>query len=214
LVESAIDLILRRGGHTAYLFVREDNPSAVHLYRSLGFVELDRTTDLKYANQPPAGEPEALRLLERLRPSDAEALYGLASQAMGAGSRWLAPVHRRQFVRSADERFFRAVGSFFSGQRETMWGAFATEDRLQAGATLRAARAWNSRPHQLSLWVHPAYRGQLEDRLAQDVVALLSQVRPHTVRLSLPACEGAAIDALLGVGFVAVRTLILMKLDL
>ena len=214
LVEAAIDLVLQRGGHTAYLFVRENNPSAIHLYQSLGFVEVDRTTDFKYANRPKVGGKWPLHLLRRLQPRDAEALYGLASQAMGAGSRWLVPVRRRQFVHSADERFFRAMGSFFSGKRETAWGASSASDRLRAGLTLRAARLWNPQPHRLSLWVHPAYRGQLEDSLARDVVALLGRERAQKVQVSLPACEKAAIDALLEQGFVAIRTLILMKLDL
>ena len=214
LVEAAIDLVLRRGGHTAYLFVRDNNPSAIHLYQSLGFAEVDRTTDLKYANQPVGGQEGSLRLLQRLEPRDAEALYGLASQAMGAGSRWLAPVRRRQFVRSADERFFHAIGAFFSGARESAWGAFATDDRLRAGLTVRAARMWNRQPHRLALWVHPSYRGQLEEGMAHDVVTLLQQEADRPAQVSLPACEGAAVDALLQQGFVEVRTLILMKLEL
>lgn len=215
LVEAAINLVLRRGGHTAYLFVRQNNPAAIHLYKSLGFVEVDRTTDLKFANRPSMTEQaQPLGLLQRLQPQEAEALYGLASQAMGAGSRWLAPVRRRQFVRSVDERFFREIGALVSGERETTWGAFATGDRLRAGLSLRATRLWNPKPHRLSLWVHPSYRGRLESLLAQDVVTLLAGEASRDVQVSLPACESAAIEALLGQGFLTIRTLILMKLDL
>jgi ribosomal protein S18 acetylase RimI-like enzyme len=214
LMEAAIDLALQRGGRTAFLFVRDNNPWAIHLYQSLGFVEVDRTTDLRCAGPPTGGSEGPLHLLQRLEPRQAEALYELAAQAMGAGSRWLAPVRRRQFVRSADERFFHAIGSFFSGVRESAWGAFATDDRLRAGLTVRAARMWNRQPHRLALWVHPGYRGQLEDAMAHDVVTLLQREPDRPAQVSLPACEGAAVEALLRQGFVEIRTLILMKLEL
>ena len=202
LVEAAIDLVLQRGGHVAYLFVRQNNPAAIHLYKSLGFVEVDRTTDLKYAARPAIGQAQPLRLLRRLEPREAEALYELASQAMGPGRRWLTPVRRRQFVHTVDERFLRRIGAFFSGESETSFGAFATDDRLRAGLSLRATRLWNSGPHRLGLWVHPGYRGRLEVPLAQDVTALLEQAPARRAEVSLPACEEAAIDALLGQGFI------------
>jgi hypothetical protein len=155
-----------------------------------------------------------LRLLRQLGPREGEALYELAAQASGAGQRWLSPARRRHFARSADERFFRWFGSLFTGEVETFWGAFTTQRRLRAGLSLCTTRLWNPKPHRLKLWVHPGYRGQVEQVLAQDVVALLSQQPRHLARISLPACESQAIEALLGQGFAKVRTLILMKLDL
>jgi hypothetical protein len=73
---------------------------------------------------------------------------------------------------------------------------------------------WNPKFHRLKLWVHPGYRGQVEDALARDVMALLARQSRRLTRISLPACEAHAIEALLGQGFVKVRTLLLMKLDL
>jgi len=224
LVEAAIDLVLRRGGHTAYLYVRENNPAAVHLYQSLGFVEVDRTTDCKYVPRPfdlpPTGAHPAtvpvggLHLLQPLGPREGEALYELAAQASSAGQRWLSPVRRRQFVRSADERFFRWFSSLFTAEVETFWGAFATDRRLRAGLSLYATRLWNLKPHRLKLWVHPGYRGRVEDALARDVMALLARQPRRVVRISLPACESRAIEALCEQGFIKVRTLILMKVEL
>jgi ribosomal protein S18 acetylase RimI-like enzyme len=214
LVEAAIDLVLQRGGHTAYLYVRQSNPAAIHLYKSLGFVEVDRATDLKYVAQPAVEKGLPLCLLRRLGARDAEALYELASQAMGPGRRWLTPVRRGQFVRSADERFLRRIGAFFSAESEATYGAFATDGRLRAGLSLCTTRMWNARPHRLGLWVHPGYRGRLEVPLAHDVIALLRQVPSRRAEVSLPACEEAAVGALRAQGFTEIRTLILMKLDL
>jgi hypothetical protein len=84
---------------------------------------------------------------------------------------------------------------------------------LDAGVSLRAMRLWNRKPHSLHLWVRPDRRGQVEREMARDVVALVSRQAPRITRLSLPECERAAIDALLEQGFVKVRTLVLMRLD-
>jgi ribosomal protein S18 acetylase RimI-like enzyme len=215
LVETALDDVKRRGGHTAYLYVREDNPAAVHLYESLGFVALDTMVDLALEEQGSAlGSPATLRTLRRLRPREGPALYELAVQARGAGQRWLGLPRRRRFVRAADERLFQGLSALWTGQRDTFWGTSTTDRRLRAGLSVRATSGWNRTPHRLDLWVHPAYRGRLEQRLAQDVMTLIAGLAPRRVFLSLPACEQAMIDALLERAFVQVRALTMMKLSL
>ena len=214
LVEAAIDLILHRGGHTAYLFVRPDNMAATHLYESLGFVQVDRSTDLAYVPGTSGSQQRELGLVQQLRAREAESLYELASQAMGAGSRWLAPVRRRHFVRSVDERLYRWLGAQLTAAQATFWGAFATDSRLRAGLSLRATRLWNPGPHKLKLWIHPGYRGQLEDLVAEDVMTLLWRSPRRRTQITLAACEDAAVDALQRQGFSVVRSLALMKLEL
>jgi RimJ/RimL family protein N-acetyltransferase len=221
LIQTAIDTVVQRGGQTAYLYVREDNPAAVHLYSSLGFVALDRLTSLVLdRRQPDAGRLDrpaggtGLSLLRRLRPSEGQALYELAAQARGPGQRWLGIPRRRRFVRTADERFFQWLSGLWTGQRETLWGVPSTSQRLCAGLSLRVSSGWNRKPHQVEVWVHPRYRGGLEPKLAQDVVTLTARLAARRVVVSLAACEQAMVDALLGEAFAGVRTLILMKLEL
>jgi ribosomal protein S18 acetylase RimI-like enzyme len=213
LVEAALDLVVRQGGETAYLFVREGNAVALHLYESLGFVEVDRTTDLKYT--PGAASHQAYRLQawRRLRPGEGQALYELVSRAVGPGHQWLVGVRRGRYVLSADERLARWLGSLFSAETQTYWGAFQG-DALYAGLELHATRLWSRNPHRLTMWVHPARRGQVEDVLAQDIEILLSRQARRPAFTSLPACEEQATEALVRQGFRRVRTLILMKLDL
>jgi ribosomal protein S18 acetylase RimI-like enzyme len=213
LVEAAIDLILRRGGRTAYLFVRDDNASAIHLYESLGFAEIDSTTELAFDPRPGPVQVPELRVLRPLRPQDGEALYGLVSRASGSGYRWLHAIRRRQYAPSWDERLARWVGSLFSAQTETRWGV-SIGGALDVGVSLRAARQWNTKPHRLQLWIHPDRRGQVEEDLSQDVVTLLLQQPWRSTNLSLPDCEGRAVETLLERGFRKIRTLILMKMEL
>jgi ribosomal protein S18 acetylase RimI-like enzyme len=213
LVDAAIDLILRRGGRTAYLFVRDDNESALRLYRQVGFHEVDRVTDLERGPRSAFVHTDRLRVLQPLRPGDGEALYALASQAAGSGQRWLSKVRRSDYVRPSGDPIFQWLGSLFTAQMDSRWGIWS-EDRLDAGVTLSATRLWNRRPHQLKLWVHPERRGYIEDALSQDVMALLSRVPSRPTGIALPVCEERAIEAMVLRGFRETRTLILMKCDL
>lgn len=219
LIETALDTIVQRNGRTAYLYVREDNAAAVHLYKSLGFRYVDRMTDLALADQGTRVETglvpgTELSLLRRLRPQEGPALYELAAQARGAGPKWLGLPQRRRFVRTADERLFQWLSSLGAGQSESFWGASATDRRLFAGLSLRAGSRWNPKPHRLEIWVHPGYRRRVEQRLAQDVLALAARSSPHRVYVSLSECDQALIEALQERSFERVRTLILMKLEL
>jgi ribosomal protein S18 acetylase RimI-like enzyme len=215
LVETALDAIVQRNGQTAYLYVREDNPAALHLYESLGFRRVDRVIDLWFAapgrgSDGPASGTE-LRLLRRLRPQEGQALYELAAQARGAGQKWLGLPRRRRFVRTADERLFQWLGT---GQRESFWGVSATNQRLRAGLSVRASSGWTHKPHRIEIWVHPSYRGRVEPKLAQDVVTLVARLSPRRILVSLPECDRAMVDALVERAFSRARTLILLKLEL
>ena len=213
LVEAAIDLVLGRGGRSVYLYVRDNNPPALHLYRSMGFVQVDHATDLVLDSPRaflPSPNPHFLR---PLKPEEGELLFELVSRAAAPGYRWLYAIHKSQYARPWDERILRKIGSFFSAETETQWGA-GSGSQLHSGVVLRATRLWNRKPHRLRLWVHPSQRGQVEPDLARDIVSLLSQQSPRSARVSLPACEDTAVDALVACGFRKVRTLILMKLEL
>jgi ribosomal protein S18 acetylase RimI-like enzyme len=218
LVETAIDAVLRRGGQTAYLYVRQDNPAAVHLYESAGFVAIDRMTDLVYEGTVSSSTVRMadaeLSLLRRLRPCEGQALYELAAQARGAGQRWLGLPRRRRFVRTVDERLFQRLSGLWTGERETFWGVPSTSQRLRAGLSLRASSGGNRKPHRIEVWVHPGYRGRLERGLAQEIVALVARLPARRVLVCLPGCEQAMVDALQGQSFSIARTLVLMKLEL
>lgn len=212
LVKAAIDLILCRGGDTAYLYVREDNDPARRLYESLGFVEVDRTTDLKFD----AGERllgSDVVLLRPIRSSEREKLYRFILETDSEGHRWMSPVRHDQFVFSDGEHFSRMLESLFSGELETCWGAFSGGS-LDAALALRSTFGLNRKPHHFRLWVRPGCRGQIEGQIACDIISILAQKTKRPVRVSLPVSESFAIDALVQQGFHKLRTLVLMKLDL
>ena len=213
LVEAAIELIVERVGRSAYLFVRDDNMPAMGLYRDLGFVEMDATTELKLA--PPATRPrtDPLRLLRPLAPGQGHALYELVRRAEGPGRRWLYAIRRSKYVLPPDERLLRWLESLLSGESRLRFG-YPEGDVLHAAAVLRATRLWNLMPHQLQVWVHPNWRDYLAERLADDIVSIVSGQAKRPTYVTLPACEAPVISALRKAGFGEVRTLIMMRLDL
>ena len=217
LVETALGHVDRRGGKSAYLYVRDDNLGALTLYAQLGFVEVDRITELwkqgdtaRRGDRPAAQEATAL---ERLPAARREALYTLVRLAEGAGQRWLQPARRRQYVHSADERLARWIESLFTAESTSYWGMMDGQ-ALCAGAVLRATRLWNSAPHRLQAWVHPDWREQVEGALAADVDAICGQLARRRMRVALPECERALMDALSARGFAVVRTLVLMRREM
>ena len=213
LVDAALDLILRQGGQTAYLFVRDNNPVAIHLYQEIGFAEVDRTTELRYTRPAVCNPRTRTGQLRPLGAGEGEALYQLVMRAAGPGQQWLSPALKSQYAVSGEERFLRRVQSLFTGELETRWGFFS-QDRLDAGLILRATRQWNRGPHQVRLWVRPEQRGAIEETLAGELVAMLGAEAQRLTHVALPACEERASEALVQHGFHRHRTLILMKLDL
>ena len=213
LVEAALDMVAQHGGRSAYLFVRDDNPRAIHLYHRLGFAKVDTTTELKFAAQRASPRPNPLHLLQPLKPAQEHALYELVRRAVGPGHYWLYTVRRSQYVLAAEERFFRWLGALVTGEAELRWGV-SEDETLQAAVILRATRLWNLGPHRLQLWIHPNWRDRLAEPLAGDIVSILLAQSRRPTYVSLAACEERAAAALLEAGFRHIRTLILMKLDL
>jgi len=209
LMEAALDFIASRGGEVVYLYVREDNEPALHLYTDLGFAELDRLSELELLPQhrPP---PQDLELLRPLKPAEQPALYELVRVAEGPGQRWLGGAQRRRYVMAADERFLKWLGGLFTGEHETRW-VVAGATGLDAAALLQSTHLWNLKPHRLRLWVYPSRRGDLEEQLASDVARLLARQAARPTWASLPASEWRATTALVSEGFRLVRTLVLMR---
>lgn len=57
LTQTALDHLKRRGIENAWLQVRDDNPGAYHLYRSLGFIERARRTTWQVTSFAPLNRP-------------------------------------------------------------------------------------------------------------------------------------------------------------
>ena len=215
LIEAAIDFVLAQGGNATYLYVQEANAPARHLYESVGFVEMDRLTDLTL-NESILRSRVPLSCLRILNSQEDEQLYKLVLEADSVARRWLFPVQRGQYVTTPAERFSRRIEAFLFGETETHWGMF-NGDRLDVGLVLHTTSGLNRRGHRLKLWVRPR-QSQLDQvqylQIAQDIAAILSRKARRPAHISLPASESKMIDALARYGFQKRRTLVMMILNL
>lgn len=91
LMEASLDHIRRERGVWAVLQVRENNPPAVHLYRSLGFEAIGGET--RWVRDLTPDLVRTLAGLDRLpltslSPEDSAALHDLRARSLGEGGRW------------------------------------------------------------------------------------------------------------------------------
>lgn len=205
LTQTAVDHLRQRGIDSAWLQVRDDNPGAQNLYRSLGFVECARRTTWQSGATPPfllrhnhssitvhprRGEdwPQQLAWLRRAYPPEVA---------------WNLPINLASFRPSA----WNALLTYLRGDRQQHWTAwqgdapvgFLTWELAHASADV----LWLAAPEQ-------------DDERA--ILALLPAVREllaHRQRpLTLNYAAERGGDAFLRAGFVHHQTLVWMKMDL
>ena len=138
---------------------------------------------------------------------DADRVYSLAQAAIPETLRWAEPLRRDAFWLGPDRR----IANWLTGRREAWW--VVDSKRGFVGA----ARAEAVRPPgegRLQVWVAPEWQGEYEDALVRSALASLGDAAQRPMIASTPATHVAAIQALESVGFVALRRLTHMRLDL
>ena len=126
LTQTALDHLRQRGIDSAWLQVRDDNPGAYDLYRSLGFVERARRTTWLASPQP---------LLLRHFPRDYHpppaqrglaAAVCLAAPGISAEVAWNLPLHPSRFSPGLWNRLL----SFLRGEEQEHWTARRGSDPI------------------------------------------------------------------------------------
>ncbi|GIW05824.1 MAG: hypothetical protein KatS3mg060_0629 [Dehalococcoidia bacterium] len=199
LTAAALDEIERRGGLIAVLDVRADNEPAYALYRSLGFVTIDRVVDLR---RPARRERRTVPPRVRpLRAREWRSLAALLDAATPALVRRYTPVQEQQVMAMAVSAGLGIAGRLVTGVQSAI--LVIERDGRLAGAVEIEIRGGKA-PHRLKLTVHPAARGAVEADLVAAALALLPR---GAVRAEVRAEERPAAEALAQAGFVVVRTL-------
>lgn len=196
LVAASIGRARARGARSLRLQVEPDNHTAVALYRGLGF----RTLITRTAWERPAGAaPPAERAGARpRRRAEWREHFHLAARLHPEGLVWPDP---------PEPGLFRPAGSLgLAGPLDWVWPA---EGPIQAGLSARPAGERGAL--RLVLACPPSADGEAESALLARALNDLAPAGP-AVRLEHPA--GAAAGVLHGLGFIPVRTLNWMELDL
>jgi ribosomal protein S18 acetylase RimI-like enzyme len=203
LTQAAIEHLRERGLETAWLQVREDNPGAHQLYRSLGFVDRAVRTAWLTGRGAPRGEMPPGVLVTRRRPQDWDVQQALLRHAYPPEVAWNLPLQVGRFSPAPLGMLWR----WLQGETQMHWVARAGERPL-------GFLSWEPmRGSADSLWL-----GADPEREHESVLALLLRARADLARRNRPLTvnypAGRAVQAFAQAGFVANQTLVWMSIDL
>lgn len=200
LTEQAIEHVRQRRAPCVWLQVREDNPAAVHLYRSLNFVEVARRTTWLSSTALPEAPVRPDWRFRRPRPEHWPKLRQWLEHAYPQELTWHLAFNRNllrpglwgDFLRFLADAYIRPYG-------------------IEEQGELKAAAYWQLMAgHANALWlaVSPQAAGE-------ELTALLVNLRRRldsTRQLFIEFPARQANDAIRRAGFYAQQTLIWMRL--
>lgn len=202
LTQTALDNLRERDVETAWLQVRDDNPAALNLYHSLGFVERARRTTWLSSESPPlvARYPAGGISIGPRRSNEWDLQKAWLSQIYPNEITWNLPFSLARFSPDPWIRFLR----FLRGEVQQQWVARAA-DRTLGFLVWEPARAAAD-----SLWLAAQPSGE-----EQAITALLLNAREalalYRRPLSVNYPSGRAAEAFLRAGFTHHQTLVWMN---
>lgn len=211
LMQASIDHLRTLHIKTALLNVRPNNPSAIKLYKDLGFSEVEMRGEWsrRMSHVSPQGMWHQVAL-RPLREADHRAAAELVRAATPTNVQKYRTV-RNEFSINWDERMVETVGDFFVGQVTRRW-ALEMEGRLAALLLIRGQRIVT--PHHLLVEVHPDSRGRVEDDLVAFALHELARFPSREIRGIATSTHPEWIAALEQNGFKLDNGLTLMALPL
>ncbi len=210
LMQAALSYIWDQGGRWVTLQVRDDNPVAISLYRSLGFVELGRVVEMELEGtaRPPQASGEKAVDFELSRWEEE---YELALASIPPGLLWLERPRPEGFRPMSFSPFLNRLAYMAQGYdlRHVMV--------LRDGRMVATAALWKSllgKRHKLQFLIHPEARGETEEALAERILKPLEKPFRGVAYTKIPAEYEELVRVLERAGFRTVRVLIQMRLDL
>ncbi|MBI5304241.1 MAG: GNAT family N-acetyltransferase [Chloroflexi bacterium] len=222
LMRASLDDLRARQSKTVILNVRPNNPSATHLYNTLGFRELEMRGEWSLPHPtppaPPLPSPERSSGEGRggwgergevrpLRSSDTQAVTELLRAVVPAN---VEPFRtfQNEFALPFDELMVEWLGDLFIGQSTQRW-ALERNANIAAVMRVRAQSLWS--PHRLAIQVHPRFRGQVEGELVALALSHLATFPTREIRATATDSHPELIAALEQNGFVFANGLRLMS---
>jgi ribosomal protein S18 acetylase RimI-like enzyme len=214
LMEAAIELIHEWKGQIVTLQVRDGNPPALHIYRTMGFQAVFGTTYLRLNRVP---EVQRLPLdPARLRPrrfasTDARWDFQLACAATPDDVQIEQPIRLGRY-RLGYEQSLADRTRGLAGGGPTLRLVLEGDGDFEATVTAQTGTWW--REGQVFLTVHPAARGQVERALISHALHHLRRWPQRVIMARHPTYHPEGVEAFKAFGFREERTLLWMRRDL
>ena len=202
LTLQAVEQVRRRGCPAVWLQVREDNPAAIQLYRSLGFSEQARRTTWNSRLEPASHEAAGSVTFSAPRAHLWEMQRAWYVQNYPAELSW----HLAFNLRTLQPGLWGGIYRFLTNETVQQWAAWQ-DGRLQG---LAAWQADGTHPDAIWLAAPPDTRGEVIHALLLHARRQLGWRRP--LMLEYPAHRFD--EAILTAGFQERQTLIWMSLSL
>lgn len=198
--------VRQRRGQEILLQVDKANTYAITLYQSLGYLNLGsmitwRTTSARIH----AVENHSTIPIRSLRGNEGKAAYELDILALPPDLNWPEPIPKDTYQFS----IWRRLSNFLNARRHETW--ITTEGRLTGSVSIWSE--WG-REHQLTLRIHPQWKGELERPLLAKVLRQLPYIPRRNVRIDHPDDDELTTNLLTEANFKPRRTLTHMRLDL
>ncbi|MEJ2746374.1 MAG: GNAT family N-acetyltransferase, partial [Anaerolineae bacterium] len=212
LMESLSNLVLARGGNKILLQVVKGNTAAVQLYRSLNYKTIGSMTTwrcaaLRLHELEPVLDDQVEPMISELSGHDWQQAYQLDVAALPIDLNWPGPLPKDAYKRGLWQR----LENFLNGRRAEAWVV-----QNQARQLIGLVGIWSEwgRPHQITLRVHPAWKGQLERPLLAKAIRRISYLSNRNVRIDHPDDDELTNQLLREANFQPRRTLTHMSLDI
>ncbi len=203
LTHAALDYIKNRRIHSVWLQVNSENPTAIHLYQTTGFIERARRTT--WHSQPKTllkvnGQKNILVTKRRNRDWPLQREW--FTRIYPGEVRWHMPLNLKTLNPGLAGKFKR-----FMGERQIkQWSA-------RMDNQLIGTLSWQS-SNGMADWLWLASTPNYEERAIQSLLPhALSSLRNKRL-LSINYLEGHAVKAFQHAGFINHRTLIWMHLNI
>jgi ribosomal protein S18 acetylase RimI-like enzyme len=214
LMDAAIELVREWQGLAISLQVRSDNLPALHIYRKLGFRDAFGTAYLRLERippvKPPPLDPDRFRLVQ-FRGVDGRKAYQLAQSIVPEAEQLERPIRRFQYNQGFEERLGEWSRRLVGGGPALR---IAQEIRGNFDATMTAMPGTWWEENRLTLMVHPASRGAVEQDLIGHGLRYLRHWPQRVTLARHPTYHPEGIEAYKAYGFQEERTLVWMKREM
>jgi ribosomal protein S18 acetylase RimI-like enzyme len=212
LMETVLDLVQARQGRQVVLQVVKDNTAAINLYESMHFSTVGHMSNwYAYPSRlrtiPGAAHGRPGPYIRELYRHEWRAAYELDRICLHPDLNWPDPLLPDAYKSG----LWRRLLDFFNGRRSETWVTTGNHNRLTGLVSILSE--WG-RAHQLSIRVHPAWRGQLERPLLAKALRRLRYLPRRNLRLNHSDDDPVMNQLLREANFRLRRTLTHMRLDL